>query len=160
MPKKPNHKRCEHLLKAAERILRDRQIATYWKIPNDLRLTADEVFFGDRGPCDFFGHTARGTAILLEAKSTRDPRLQCPHPRGIKGHQWMALRDAHSCGAHALIAWLHDDAMVVMTWEQANELLGTRRSIPWPGGVPLSLQDEEATVQVVGALIEVLDFGS
>lgn len=145
----------ERWIKNAERNLRHQQIATFWKIPNDLRLTKDSVVFGERGPCDFIGHDVGGTAILLEAKSTSVPRLAVPHPRGIKGHQWMALRDASAAGAHALIVWRHDNEVAVLTFDRADELRGSRRSIPWPGGH--SFEMNEPTLVVVRALVEVLD---
>jgi len=150
--------RCEKLVRNAERILRTRQIATYWKIPNDLRLTADAVVFGERGPCDFIGHTARGVSLLIEAKGTVAPRLAVPHNRGIKGHQWMALRDADAANAIAIIAWLNKDRFCALSFKRAKQLLGDRKSIPWPDGHSLAgLKDEDATIVVVGAIVTCIE---
>ncbi len=137
---------CEKLVDDAERVLRARQICTYWKIPNDLETLR-------RTPCDFIGHTVEGQAILLEAKSTAAPRLAVPHPRGIKGHQWVALRDADAANAISGLVWLHDNEVCALSFQAAHRLLGSRRSIPWPGG--LSLETDEPVLVVVAALIEV-----
>jgi len=142
---------CEKLVDDAERVLRARQICTYWKIPNDLQTLR-------KTPCDFMGFTVRGAAILLEAKSTRDPRLCVPAPRGIKGHQWVALRDAHSCGAVSAIVWLHNNEVAVLPFPEAERLLASRRSIPWPGG--LSLETDEPVLVVVRALVQMLMLGT
>lgn len=149
----------ELLLRRAEKTLCERQVCTYWKIPNDLRLTHDEVVFGERGPCDFLGHTTDGRAVLIEAKMSRLPRLRVPHKRGILGHQWMALRDADAAGAVALIAWMNSEIneVVILPFARARELRGSRRSIPWPGGASLDgLQADEASLVVFRALVDVI----
>lgn len=149
----------ELLLRRAEKTLRERQVCTYWKIPNDLRLTHDEVVFGERGPCDFLGHTTDGRALLIEAKMSRLPRLRVPHKRGILGHQWMALRDADAAGAVALIAWMNSEIneVVVLPFARARELRGSRRSIPWTGGASLEgLDANETPLVIVDALIDVI----
>lgn len=147
----------ERLIRQASRHLRQRQICSLWKIPNDLRLTSDAVVFGDPGPCDFIGHTVDGTAILIEAKSTKRSHLAVPNKRGIKGHQWIALRDAAAAGAHSMIIWKHGEEVAVLSFAHACLLLGSRRSIPWPGG--LSLQTDEPALVIVDAIIKVIDLG-
>lgn len=145
----------ENLLRKAEPHLRAKQICTYWKIPNDLRLTGDAVVFGQRGPCDFIGHTTRGEALLIEAKICQKRSLAVPSKGGIPGHQWVALRDANAAGAIALIAWMRGSEIALLPFQKAEELLGDRRSIPWSGG--LALQSDEPSVVIVRALIELID---
>lgn len=142
---------CEKFVDDAERVLRARQLCTYWKIPNDLETLK-------KTPCDFIGHTIRGRAILIECKATSAPRVAVPHARGIKGHQWVALRDAHRCGAISAIVWLHGDEIAVIPFPEAERLLASRRSIPWPGG--LSLETDEPVLVVVRALVQVLMLGA
>lgn len=148
----------ENTMRAAERHLRTRQVCVYWKIPNDIRLTSEsELIFGDTGPCDFMGHTVDGTALLIEAKMCKGPRLAVPSKSGIRGHQWMALRDCHAAGGHAIIAWQRESEVAVLTWNRASNLLGSRRSIPWPAAFATSLEHDEPALVVVAALVNVLE---
>lgn len=146
----------EQTLRDAERILRERQVCTYYKIPNDMRLTEDQLIFGGRGPCDFIGHTVRGRAILIEAKMRDRKSLGIGNQsKDIKGHQWMALRDAAAAGCVSLILWQRKRELAVLPFALAQELRAGRRSIPWPGGQ--SLETDEPALVVVAALVEVLD---
>lgn len=129
----------ELLLRKAESYLRWRQICTYWKIPTDLRLTKNSAVFGAQSPCDFIGHTTDGRALLIEAKMCQRPSLPVPNSGGIKGHQWMALRDAHRAGAVALIVWQRGDKISVLPFDVAEKIRGSRRSIPWTGGIMVKL---------------------
>lgn len=148
----------ERVVKNAVPILRAKQVATFWKIPNDIRLTSGEVIYGDRGPCDFIGHTAYGAALLIEAKQRAQPSLGVGNQsKDIKGHQWIALRDAEMCGALALILWQRGEQFVVLSWSEANKLRGDRRSIPWPTVLARQLEGEEASVEVARTLIERVD---
>lgn len=147
----------ENSIRRAEPVLRQRQVCTYFKIPNDMRLAGDELVFGDTGPCDFMGHDTRGTVLFIEAKMCKKKSLAVPSKSGIRGHQWMALRDCHYAGGHAVIVWQRENEVAVMTWAKANELRGDRRSIPWPSALSKSLEADDPSIVIVTALVDVLE---
>ena len=70
----------------------------------------------------------------------------------------MALRDGDAAGAIAVIVWQKEEEVAALSFREAKELLGARRSIPWPGGASLKgLKDDEATIVVARALIDVIE---
>lgn len=113
----------ESLLRKAGRELADYQVARFFKIPEELTQT----------PCDFFGYTASGRAILIEAKMVTRPRLPIGTSNGLQPHQWNELCDAHRAGAIALIAWKLGNEVAVIDPAMAIEISKGSRSIPWVG---------------------------
>lgn len=82
-------------------------------------------------PCDFFGYTSSGRAILIEAKLVNRTSLPiCSNP-GLQPHQWAELLDANRAGALALICWARKDVCAAITMDMAVALSGDRRSIAW-----------------------------
>lgn len=93
-----------------------------WKVPEAWIYT----------PCDFFGFTCHGRAILIEAKMVSSrAALPTRCAPGVKGHQWAALEEASRAGAIALIAWAYGESVAVIDWDMASELSKGRKSIPW-----------------------------
>jgi len=111
----------EILLRAAGRNLADHQIAYLFKVPEDMNQT----------PCDFFGYTAEGRAIMLEAKQVKRLSLPIGQSPGLAPHQWAALDDANRAGVIALIAWQNGKQIAVLSMDQAKLLSRGRKSIAW-----------------------------
>ena len=85
----------EILLRKIGRDLADKQVARFWKVPEEMQQT----------PCDFFGYTKTGRAILIEAKKVNRPRLPIGTSPGLKIHQWNELCDANRARAHGILIW-------------------------------------------------------
>lgn len=113
--------RLEACLRKAGRELADYQVARLFKVPEEMQQT----------PCDFFGYTAIGRAILLEAKMVERESLPIGSSPGLLPHQWNELCDANRAGALALIAWCRDYTVAVISVDMAIALSGGRKSIPW-----------------------------
>lgn len=112
----------EKLLRHTGRILAEHQIAYLFKVPEEMTAT----------PCDFFGFTRTGRAILIEAKEVSSrPSLPIGMKPGLLPHQWNALSDAGRAGCIALICWLHKGVLATIDIDMARELSRGRRSIPW-----------------------------
>ncbi len=114
-------KSLERLLREAGRRLADWQTAFIFKVPEEWRTT----------PCDFFGHTADGRAILIEAKEVNRSSLPIGCDPGLQPHQWNALCDANRANCIALICWARGPVCATLTMDMAIELSKDRRSIPW-----------------------------
>lgn len=114
--------KLETLMRKCGRILRDQQIATLFKVPEEMQQT----------PCDFFGYTRSGRAILVECKMVKRTALPIGNDPGLQPHQWCELEDAHRAGALSLIAWAPAPGTVaVFSWAQAAQWAAGRASIPW-----------------------------
>ncbi len=112
----------ETLLRHTGRMLAEHQVAYLFKVPEELTTT----------PCDFFGYTRHGRAILLEAKEVSSrPSLPIGCEPGLSKHQWNALRDAGRANCIALICWLYEGVLATIDIDMAVELSHDRRSIPW-----------------------------
>lgn len=107
--------------RAVARQLYDMQIAYIFKVPEEMKQT----------PCDFFGHTVNGMAILIECKQVNRTSLSVGQPPGIAPHQWVALRQAHRCGAHAFLIWRRGEETAVLPFSVCLELTEDRKSIAW-----------------------------
>lgn len=103
------------------RKLYDLQVAYLFKVPEEYHQT----------PCDFFGHTINGRAILVECKQVNAPSLKVGGKPGLAPHQWIALRQAHRCGAISLVVWQRGSEVVVVPYSVCEVLAEGRRSIPW-----------------------------
>jgi hypothetical protein len=114
-------KSLEGLLREAGRRLADWQTAFIFKVPEEWRTT----------PCDFFGHTADGRAILIEAKEVNRTSLPIGCDPGLQPHQWNALCDANRANCIALICWARGPVCATLTMDMAIALSEGRRSIPW-----------------------------
>lgn len=113
--------RLEILLRKAGRELADYQVARFFKVPEELTQT----------PCDFFGYTAIGRAILIEAKMVERTYLPIGKEPGLAAHQWCELADANRAGALALICWARGGICATISFDIAASLAVDRRSIPW-----------------------------
>lgn len=113
----------EKLLRHTGRMLAEHQVAYLFKVPEEFRAT----------PCDFFGYTAKGRAILIEAKEVNRPSLPIGKDPGLKPHQWNALMDAYRAECISLICWYRQDIDQVATlpMDMAANLSRDRKSIPW-----------------------------
>jgi hypothetical protein len=113
--------KLESLLRKAGRELADWQVCRLFKVPEEMQQT----------PCDFFGYTPAGRAIMIEAKMVSRPRLPLGQAPGLSVHQWNALREAHRANCLALIAWQRGGTIAVFDVDMAIVLSTGMRSIPW-----------------------------
>lgn len=113
--------KLELLLRKAGRELADHQVARLFKVPEEFAQT----------PCDFFGYTAHGRAILVEAKMVNRPSLPISDDPGLQPHQWNELMDANRAGALALVCWARGDVCAAITMDMAVAFSAGRKSIPW-----------------------------
>lgn len=113
--------KLEILLRKAGRELADYQVARFFKVPEEMAQT----------PCDFFGYTAYGRAILIEAKMVERTALPIGSSPGLQPHQWNELADANRAGALSLICWSRKDVCATLSFDLALKLAEDRRSIPW-----------------------------
>jgi len=134
--------KLEMILRHAGRLLADHQVARFFKVPEEMTQT----------PCDFFGYTALGRAILIEAKMVKDTALCIGVSNGILPHQWNELCDANRANALALICWGQGDTIKTIDVDMAIELSKGRKSIPWKG-----IPDRYARRFKPSAALEILD---
>ena len=114
--------KLEILLRKAGRELADYQVCRFFKVPEEMIET----------PCDFFGYTVRGRAILIEAKMVDRTALPISNTsNGLSLNQWNELADAHRAGAIALICWARRGVCATISFDLAAKLREDRRSIPW-----------------------------
>lgn len=113
--------KLELLIRKAGRLLRDHQIATLRKIPEEFQRT----------DCDFYGYTIVGRAILVEAKMVNRPSLPVGHPPGLLSHQWVALCEANRANVLTLICWMKGNEIATFDMDMAISLYRGRKSIPW-----------------------------
>ncbi len=113
--------KLELLIRKAGRDLADHQVCRLFKVPEEMSQT----------PCDFFGYTRIGQAILVEAKMVTRTALPIGSSNGLQPHQWNELCDAHRAGALALIVWANGGVAVCLSMEQAFSFSRGRKSIPW-----------------------------
>ena len=97
------------------------QIAYLFKIPEEFKQT----------PCDFCGHTVNGRAIMIECKQVKRTYLPIGKDPGIAPHQWLALKQAHNCGANSLLVWRNGDETAMLTFSEIEPFKESRKSIPW-----------------------------
>ena len=113
--------KLETVIRHAGRRLAEHQVARLFKVPEDMVGT----------PCDFFGYTASGRAILLEAKMVKRTSLPINVKPGLLPHQWNELLDANRANALALIAWANGGEVAIISTDQAVFFSMGRKSIPW-----------------------------
>lgn len=114
--------KLELVIRHAGRLLHDHQVARLFKVPEDFNGT----------PCDFFGYTASGRAILVEAKMVSSRKaLPINNKPGLTPTQWNELLDANRANAISLIAWAYEDVVAVISADQAISYSEGRKSIPW-----------------------------
>jgi penicillin-binding protein-related factor A (putative recombinase) len=107
--------------RAVARQLYDMQIAYIFKVPEEMQQT----------PCDFFGFTTNGIAILIECKQVNRNALPIGVSNGLAPHQWIHLRQAHRCGTHAFLIWRRGEETAVLPFSVCLELTEDRKSIAW-----------------------------
>lgn len=127
------------------------RLARIWKWPvpmitveRPLPCTCGRVTMGtsaaysQHAGCDFFGHTASGRAVLIEAKSLDRPKLPMKVAAGakvapgVKRHQLVTLLAAGAHGAHALVVWRRKDYVTLLSigdlWHRVEDVPD---SVPW-----------------------------
>jgi hypothetical protein len=125
-------KELERLIRKAAKSLREYQVATLWKLPNDFRLIKGREFiFGEEQPADFIGHTRTGRVIMIEAKQHKSDRLQLYCKSGVTPYQWTSLLECHKAGGIALIVWQRGEEIATFDMDIAIALSKDRRSIPF-----------------------------
>ena len=113
--------KLEIILRKVGRELADYQVARIFKVPEEMQ----------QSPCDFFGYTVYGRAILIEAKMVDRESLPICSSPGLLPHQWGELSDANRAGALTLICWSRGSTVAVISMDMAIALSGGRKSIPW-----------------------------
>lgn len=108
-------------VRKAMRQLYDEQLAFVFKVPEAMEQT----------PCDFFGFTRRGVAVLLECKQVKRASLPTSESPGLAPHQWTALKQGAACGAIAAVVWQRGPSVTVLPFREAEALAEGRRSIAW-----------------------------
>ncbi len=111
----------ELLIRRAGRKLRDHQVCSIRKIPEEMAQTE----------CDFYGYTRDGRAILIEAKQVNRLSLPIGKKPGLLAHQWVALCEANRANVLALIVWQRRDYIATISIDMAIEFSKDRKSIPW-----------------------------
>lgn len=111
----------EAVIRKAGRELMDYQVAHLFKVPEEMSQT----------PCDFFGYTSIGRAILLEAKHVNRTSLPIGTSNGLSPHQWNELCDANRAGCLALISWARGKVCKTISMDMAIAYSEGRKSIPW-----------------------------
>lgn len=79
---------------------------------------------------DFFGYSASGRFIAIEAKESFRRRLpvNVETGDGLHAHQAIALREVSRAGGIALIVWMRTDNVAVFSIEEASKKI---RSLEW-----------------------------
>ncbi len=113
--------KLESLLRKAGKELAEWQVCRFYKIPEEFVMT----------PCDFFGFTPQGRAIMIEAKMVERASLPLGTAPGLLPHQWTALREASRANCLALIAWQRGSSIAVFDVDMAIALSEHRKSVPW-----------------------------
>lgn len=111
----------EALIRHTGRVMAEHQIAYLFKVPEEMVAT----------PCDFFGYTKDGRAMLIECKEVARTSLPIGNSPGLAKHQWNALRDAGRANCIALICWMRKGILATIDIDMAAKLSENRRSIPW-----------------------------
>lgn len=112
--------KLELTLRKVFRELYDWQVAFIFKCPEAMHQT----------PVDFFGHTAAGRAILIEAKEVNRESLPVGIKPGLLPHQVLALRQASDCGCHSIVVWQHGEMIMPIYWHHFVNLYAGRKSVP------------------------------
>lgn len=117
--------------RAAGRYLHDHQMARFWKIPNDLKITSGGfAVFAEQTPCDFMGFTSSGRALLIECKECKASSLSMGS-RGLKPHQWLALQECHDAGGIAVLLWRRKGVDAILDVDMIRKFSKGKLSIPW-----------------------------
>lgn len=119
--------KLEKLVKLASIALYNTQVAWLFKVPEEMGQT----------PCDFFGHTSKGRAILLECKNVDRAALPIGTSNGLAPHQVRALTQAERGRAISLLAWMRRDQVAIVTTKHWLALSEGRESVPWQDGMEL-----------------------
>ena len=70
-------------------------------------------------------------ALMMEAKSTRTPRLAVGSNDGLNERQWRALRDWHASGCAACVLWEFLGVVKLIMVEDVHEQIKSRKSLAW-----------------------------
>jgi hypothetical protein len=111
----------EALIRHTGKVLAEHQVACLFKVPEAFTTT----------PCDFFGYTKDGRAILIECKEVARLSLPIGKSPGLAPHQFNALRDAGRANCIALVCWLRKGVLATIDIDMVVALSKDRRSIPW-----------------------------
>lgn len=123
-------------------MLAEHQIAYLFKVPESFTPT----------PCDFFGYTRDGRAILIECKEVARLSLPVGKAPGLAPHQWNALCDAGRANCIALICWMRKGVLATIDIDMAVALSKDRASIPWRKIPKKFLHEEPKPSRCLGLL--------
>lgn len=121
----------ERRIKAVARGLHAFQVARLYKLPNDVKIIDGEMIFAEQVPCDFFGFTSSGRAILVECKMCKGDTLAVGDKKGVKPHQIQALREVQRAGGIGLLVWQRLLDLAVIDIDQVIAYSAGRKSITW-----------------------------
>ena len=133
----------EKLIRHLGRMLAEKQTAYLFKVPEEMTTT----------PCDFFGYTRYGRAILIECKEVQRASLPICDSPGLAPHQWNALCDAGRANCISLICWMRNNTLATIDIEMARELSRDRKSIPWDR-IPVNFLHAAPTMMNCLSLLE------
>jgi hypothetical protein len=122
--------RLEAMVRKAARTLEARGTCRLWKIPNDLRITGSgQMTWGEWTPCDFFGHTRKGTVVMIECKDISGDRIR----KGgeLRPQQLESLDTCQISGGYAGLLWAHQYDVVLLTAAEVEACSRGRRAIAW-----------------------------
>lgn len=138
--------KLESMIRAIARGLEVAQVAKLhpWPVPTVLQQEAsmcekcgshapiNRLIYTTRTGSDFFGWTASGRVILVEAKENAKATLPIGSKsgHGLKRHQLLELQDCHRAGGLALIVWKHGDNVAVFDLDVLKRI-GSGKSIRW-----------------------------
>lgn len=124
----------ERSLRRAGNDLANRQVARFWKVPEDMSQT----------PCDFMGFTVHGRVVMIEAKQVARSSLPIANSPGLQKHQFGALQECWRAGGIAIVAWAHRGMVAVLPFETVMRLSiqQSRMSIAWKD-IPCGMVGDE-----------------
>jgi hypothetical protein len=121
-------------LRRIGRSLADKQICRFWKVPEEMQQT----------PCDFFGYTNTGRAILIEAKMAQRNHLPIVKAgkkgTGISDHQLQEIREARNAGAVAFFVWMKGEECAIF---YPSIIMDEDKSVLWSRFSPIPFEKLE-----------------
>lgn len=147
--------RLESLILKTANYLARNQIARIWKWPVEVRLqpvkrlcptchsatSSQELIYAARTGFDFFGYTAKGRVIAIEAKEEQGDRLRwnIKDGAGVKRHQLDALQEVKRAGGIAFVLWMRQEEVRLVDVYIDR---GQQKSMPWGYGAPIKKASE------------------
>lgn len=143
----PGGKELEHLIRSCSRKLAERQVARIFRWPEEKieqRRSSQctscgtfsshtEVLRTAKNGCDFFGYTASGRHIAIEAKQGIPASLPiwAKSGHGIQVHQMLHLTEVARAGGLALVVWKRGGLVATVDIDMIAALSEERKSLAW-----------------------------